>query len=104
VIDEAVLLLVGAVVLLIDDDQSEVVEGQVEGRAAPDDDAAAAGGDRVPEPAAALRADAGVPLRRQGAEAASKRASTAWVRAISGSSTSTWAVGSRARTAATASR
>ena len=80
--------------LLVDHDQPQVAERQEQGRAGADHDAAAAGGHRLPDPAPRGRGDAGVPFGRAAApKRSSNRAITAWVRAISGSRISTWAVG-----------
>jgi hypothetical protein len=103
-VDEALLLLERAVVLLVDHHQPQLAERQEQGRAGPDHDPRRP----VATPSQARRRlggeTPGVPLDRGGAEPGSKRAITAWVRAISGSRISTWLSGSAARAAATASR
>ena len=88
--------------LLVDDDQAQVREGQEQRRARADDDAGARPRDRpqTRRRASPARSECHSAGRRR---SASKRAITAWVSAISGSSTSDLAPRPRSA-AATASR
>lgn len=103
-IGQALILLVGRVVLLIDDDEAQIAIGQENRRAGACNDTGAASGYFTPCPAALGRPDGRMPERWRHPKAVFKPRRNGLVRAISGSSTSTCASGSRRKSSAIASR